>query len=128
MTELQSLGPWQDDFPLDRDGRIAEGLVIWSQSRAIEGRTTGSRRRCITTHCPGWQIGVRWETGQIMFICSKGWRYDPPTNSIGVVAGGEISARFVAPKPLGTDPLPRNEWPARSTLERYRGWRCVTLT
>ena len=94
-----------------------------SRSGSIEGRTTGSRRPCASHSCTGWFIGVRWETGQPMSICSMGWRYDPPTRSVRVTGGGEISAHVVSPKPLGVAPLPRSEWPERERLRRWKGWR-----
>lgn len=115
-------GPWPKDFPVLDDGRVREGLVVLSRSGTIEGRTTGSRRPCIS-ECPGWFIGVRWETGQLMFICSEGWAYDPGSDTVQVTGGGEISARFVSPKPLGVPPLPREQWPAREALRKWMGWR-----
>jgi hypothetical protein len=116
-------GPWPSAFPLLDDGSVAEGLPVWSMSGEIEGRTTGARLPCISNGCPGWSIGVRWETGQLMRICSEGWRYDSERNEVLVTGGGEISARFVSPKPLGTPPLPRSEWPTREELGRFKGWR-----
>jgi hypothetical protein len=116
-------GPWPEGFPVLGENLVAEGLVVWSLSGDIEGRTTGARLPCISCGCPGWFIGVRWETGQLMRVCSEGWTYNEVTNSIQVTGGGEISARFVAPAPLGTPPLPREEWPDRDVLERWAGWR-----
>jgi len=113
---------WPSEFAVASDGTVAEGLVVWSQSGVIEGRTTGSRRRCSSTGCPGWFIGVRWETGQMMYPCSQGWRYDRTSNSVRITGGGEISARFVSPAPMGTDPLPRDQWPDRMSLNGL-GWR-----
>jgi hypothetical protein len=115
-------GPWPPTFSVLPDGQVAEGLRVASLSGDIEGRTTGNRRPCITHGCPGWFIGVRWETGQLMSICSEGWAYDTTTSSIQVTGGGEVSARFVAPKSLGTPPLPRDQWPARAQLQRWKGW------
>jgi hypothetical protein len=113
---------WPPDFPLREDGSVSEGIVVYSRSGAIEGRTTGSRRRCISTGCPGWFIGVRWETGQLLYPCSQGWRYFPDEQVVRIIDGGEISARFVSPEPLGPPPLPREQWPPRSELTG-RGWR-----
>ena len=113
---------WPSDFPVTAEGGVREGLVVWSLSGDIEGRTTGSRLPCRSHQCNGWFIGVRWETGQLLYICSKGWRYDARTHAVRVVAGGEISARFVSPPPLGEPPLPRQEWPPRTTLTG-KGWR-----
>lgn len=108
---VRTPGPWPLEFTLTPDGRVAQGLVVWSLSGEIEGRTTGGRTPCISD-CDGWFIGVKWETGQQMHICSKVWVYDPDTRSIRVVDGGELSARF-------TDehvPTPRSQWPDRSAL------------
>jgi hypothetical protein len=116
-------GPWPTTFPVTADGKIEAGLVVHSLSGAIEGRTTGARRPCVSLGCPGWFVTVRWQTGQLMHICSQGWAYDPASRSIRVTGGGEISARFVSPKPLGTPPLPREQWPSREGLDRWAGWR-----
>lgn len=122
MTLDGEPGPWPPNFLVLPDGHVSEGLRVFSLSGDIEGRTTGSRRPCITHGCPGWFIGVRWETGQLMSICSQGWSYDPTTSLIRVTGGGEISARFVAPKPLGTPPLPRDQWPHHDQLRHLKGW------
>ncbi len=123
FDELENLEPgWPANFPVDIGGRVREGLVVRSLSCDIEGRTTGSRRTCASKSCPGWFITVSWETGQIMHICSQGWRFDPATEEVRVTAGGEISARFVSPKPLGTPPRPRGEWPSPWELNG-KGWR-----
>lgn len=108
------------------EGGLEEGLAVWSLSGEIEGRTTGARRRCSSGGCPGWFIGVRWETGQLMRICSEGWTYDPTERTVRVTDGGEISARFISPKPLGEPPAPRSEWPDREALRRLKGWRTDT--
>lgn len=118
-------GPWPAEFPVRPDGRVERGLVVWSLSGHIEGRTTGGRRPCISLGCPGWFIGVKWETGQQMHICSEGWAYDPLTRSVRVTGGGEISARFVSPAPLGTPPLPREQWPDR--VELGPAWKATDL-
>ncbi len=101
---------------------VPEGIELRSLSGEIEGRTSGSRRKCTATGCPGWFIGVLWETGQQMYICSEGWHYDPIANRVDVIGGGEISARFISPKPLGRSPLPRDLWPTRSELTTRKGW------
>ncbi len=113
---------WPPDFPVTDAGDIAEGLRVFSKTQGIEGRTTGSRRRCTSTGCPGWFIGVRWETGQMMYPCSEGWTYVPTEQIVRITAGGEISARVVSPAPLGPPPLPQDQWPARSALTG-KGWR-----
>ena len=116
---------WPREFPVLPDGRIEEGLEVRSLSGAIRGRTTGNRRKCTatSTNCPGWFIEVIWQTGQRMWPCSEGWHYDAGTRTISVIGGGEISARFVSPKPLGTNPAPKNEWPSTKELSTMRGWR-----
>jgi hypothetical protein len=43
--------------------------------------------------------------------------------TVRVTGGGQISARFVAPAPLGTPPLPREQWPPRESLANLMGWR-----
>lgn len=116
MTIDGKPGPWPKAFPVLAENKVERGLMVRSLSGKIEGRTTGGRRPCISDGCPGWFIGVKWETGQQMHICSEGWSYEPATATIRVTGGGEISARFVSPKPLGTPPLPRPAWPARSEL------------
>ena len=65
---------------------------------------------------------MSWETGQMMHIYSEGWRYAPFIGDVRVTGGGEISARFVSPKPFGTAPRPRAEWPDPATLTG-KGWR-----
>ena len=114
---------WPYLFVDKTEKTVAEGLPVFSLDGTIEGRTTGSRRRCSAKSCPGWFIGVLWETGQQMYICSEGWHYDPKKRRIDVVGGGTISARFVSPKPLGVPPLPEAEWPDRDSLLRRKGWR-----
>jgi hypothetical protein len=111
---------WPADFPLVDGSRIPAGLVVRSLSGAMEGRTTGLRRRCPATseRCPGWLVGVVWEDGQELHICSEGWRYEPATREIRVTAGGEISARFTDTK----GPLPREQWPSRDALLTRSGW------
>jgi hypothetical protein len=123
MTVGGAPGPWPTSFATLPDGSVDEGVVAWSLSGSIEGRTTGNRRPCISIGCPGWFIGVRWETGQLLFICSEGWAYDDASHSVRVTGGGEISARFVAPEPLGTPLRPQAEWPDLDTLRRFKGWR-----
>jgi hypothetical protein len=113
---------WPSAFPVTIEGGVEEGLVVLSRTEGIEGRTTGSRRRCSSANCPGWFIGVKWETGQMMYLCSQGWTYDPTTTTVRITGGGEISARVVSPKPLGPPPLPRHQWPPRSALTG-KGWR-----
>lgn len=111
---------WPASFPLSPAGKVPEGIPVFSRTEGIEGRTTGSRRRCASVGCPGWFIGVRWETGQMMHICSEGWTYDDVKGTVRVTGGGEISARFVSPAPLGTPPLPREQWPGPVGAHRAR--------
>jgi len=119
---------WPRMLPYSSEKQIKEGIPLFSVSGNVEGRATGSRRKCISgkdtsDKCPGWFIGVLWESGQQMYICSEGWHYDSENNRIDVIGGGEISARFISPKPLGVPPLPRDEWPERDALARRKGWR-----
>lgn len=116
-------GRWPDEFPLTPEGKVEEGLVVYSRSGLIEGRTTGARLCCYSTGCPGWFIGVSWETGQRLRPCFEGWAYDHHTRSVRITGGGEISARVVSPAPLGVDPRPKAEWPPRASLSGYKGWR-----
>ena len=123
QAQKASPGQWPTDFPLDDGGKVAEGMVVWSKSGTIEGRTTGPRQRCTSIGCPGWFVAITWETGQALKVCSQGWKYDPKTKVTRITAGGEISGRFVSPPPLGVDPLPNEQWPARATLAKRKGWR-----
>src|ERR1035438_5862843 len=81
------------------DQHVAKGVVVRSRTNTIEGRTTGGRQKCPSTSCSGWLIGVLWETGQQMHICSEGWHFEPSTNEIHVIGGGDISARCPPPPP-----------------------------
>jgi Zn ribbon nucleic-acid-binding protein len=118
-----SPGRWPEDFPLEADGKVAEGLVVWSKSGELEGRTTGARQRCSSIGCPGWFVAVTWETGQALKPCSEGSHYDPATKTIRITGGGEISARVATSPALGVDPLPRDAWPTRAALAKRKGWR-----
>jgi hypothetical protein len=124
-TQLHKASPgrWPEDFPIDADGKVEEGLVVWSRSGTIEGRTTGARQRCTSIGCPGWLTAVTWETGQALRPCTEGMHYDPETKVLRITGGEEISARFVSSPGLGVDPLPREEWPARTALAKRKGWR-----
>ncbi len=121
-TLVNTSDGWPPSLPTLPDGRITAGLVFRSLSGEIEGRTTGGRRRCPAHGCPGWLVGVLWETGQQMYICSEGWHFDPQSGELRVVGGGEISARFVSPPPLGEPPRPKSEWPTRSELLKRNAW------
>jgi len=123
QAHRDSPGLWPEDFPLEPDGKVTEGLVVFSKSGAIEGRMTGGRQRCNSISCPGWFVAITWESGQAMKVCSQGFHYDPKTKVTRITGGGEISGRFVSPPPLGVDPLPKEEWPARATLTKRKGWR-----
>lgn len=114
---------WPAALPLVDERHIPVGLVVWSRSGDLEGRTTGSRLPCRSSSCDGWQIGVRWETGQQLFLCSTGWTYDTGDGTIRVTGGGEISARTATAHHPGAEPLPRHRWPDREALERTKGWR-----
>lgn len=119
---VNTIDGWPVAFAPLPNGRVPVGLVVRSLSGAIEGRTTGGRRRCPARGCPGWLVTVSWETGQLLHICSEGWHFDPSSHEIHVVGGGEISARFVSPPPLGEPPRPRSQWPSRLELHTTRAW------
>lgn len=117
---------WPRHFPADADDHVREGVRVISRSGAIEGRTTGSRRPCASQQCDGWFHTVRWETGQLLHMCSKGWQYDSARSEVRVTGGGEISARVVSPEPAGVPPQSRDQWPPRATLARWKGWRVAS--
>ena len=53
------------------------------------------------------QIGVLWESGDVTFPCEVGWEHHTnPTPHVRIVAGGEITGRYVTPR----DPKPK-PWP-----------------
>jgi hypothetical protein len=106
---------WPEELPVDGEGRIARGMVVWSRSGEIEGRTTGGRRVCGDPKCPGWQIGVKWETGQQFYVCSLGWAYQQDTRTFRMTAR-EISSTSPTIPDRRRPPLPRSEWPPRSEL------------
>jgi len=116
---------WPKSLAPTSGGRLPMGMVFRSLSGEIEGRTTGGRRECPADGCPGWLVSVLWETGQLLHICSEGWHHDPETGELRVVGGGEISARFVSPPPLGEPPRPRSEWPTRAELSKRKAWSAV---
>ncbi|MGQ0433111.1 MAG: hypothetical protein ACT452_11975 [Microthrixaceae bacterium] len=119
-------GRWPADFPLDETGKVEEGLVVWSKSGAIEGRTTGARARCTIIGCPGWTVAVTWETGQALKPCSEGTTYDPETKVIRITGGGELTGRIVTPPDLEVEVLAKEEWPARAALAKRKGWRVIS--
>ena len=119
-----SPGRWPEDFPLDEAGKVEEGLEVLSKSGELEGRTTGARQRCTSIDCPGWFIAVTWETGQALKPCSAGLAVrrrdqDDPHHR----PAGRSPAGSCRPPPLGVDPLPKEEWPARAALSKRKGWR-----
>lgn len=113
---------WPTHFSLNGDGSVPIGLVCRSIDGSMEGRTTGDRRACPSHQCQGWLVGVRWEDGQLLRICTEGWHFNPNSMELQVVGGGQISARFVSPPPLGKDPLPREQWPSKADLRKMSGW------
>jgi len=117
---------WPQYLAVNADGRIRAGIVVKSIDGKIEGRTTGGRRKCPSNQCNGWLVGVHWQTGQQLHICTEGWHYDPTADEVRVIGGGAISARFVSPKPFGVEPLPRREWPSRAALMRTKAWSIST--
>jgi hypothetical protein len=116
--------PWPAQFPLETGDRVARGLTVWSLpvdvdgfSGKVEGRTTGGRRACAAPTCGGWFIGVKWETGQQMFLCSRGWEYDPATATVHMTAGSGLSTTVATDRPnVRSDPPPRDRWPQRNAL------------
>jgi hypothetical protein len=123
QAHRDSPGLWPDDFPVGDDGKVEEGLVVYSKSGLIEGRMTGARQRCTSIGCPGWFVAITWETGQALKACSQGWHYDAKTKVTRITGGGEISGRVISPAPLGVDPLPKEQWPTRASLTKRKGWR-----
>ncbi len=113
---------WPGHLPVMSDGTLRVGMVVKSLSGRMEGRTMGGRQPCPSNQCNGWLVGVHWEDGQRLRICTEGWHYDPVVDENRVIGGGEISARFVSPKPLGRQPLPKREWPPRAELLKSRSW------
>jgi hypothetical protein len=115
---------WPSGFPVSADGRVEHGLVVWSlpvdvagHVGRVEGRTTGGRTPCACPTCGGWFIGVKWETGQQMFICSRGWSYDPLTGSISITLGSGLSTTVANDRPnTRSAARPRSQWPDRSDL------------
>ncbi len=110
---------WPRDFPVSHDKAVREGLRMNSLNGTYEGRTTGSRSKCSAKGCPGWFIGVLWESGDQTYLCSEGWHYDPENQELEIIGGGEITGRFVTPREI----LPRSEWPTRGVLNQRKGWR-----
>lgn len=116
--------PWPSGLMVDGEGRVPVGLPVWSLpvevvgfSGRVEGRTTGGRRPCAAPSCGGWFIGVKWETGQQMFLCSRGWEYDSATRSVAMTAGSGMSTTVATDRPnTRADPPPRSEWPDRARL------------
>jgi hypothetical protein len=66
--------------------------------------------------------GPKDATPQQLHICSEGWHFDPDSLELRIVGGGEISARFVTPRPFGEPPLPKSEWPSRAELLKRKAW------
>lgn len=83
----------------------------------VEGRTTGGRRPCAAPSCGGWFIGVKWETGQQMFLCSRGWSFDPDRRTVTMTLGSGLSTTMatdrVSVRALAPD---RSNWPDRAAL------------
>jgi hypothetical protein len=123
MTTNCIVGSWLENFPLLPNGKVEEGLVVWSRSGTIEGRTTGYRCPCYVPAYEGRFICVNCETGQPMKICSECWECDSPTCEVHLAKGGEISSRFTCGATKDRPPLPREEWPDRRELRACKGWR-----
>jgi hypothetical protein len=110
---------WPKEFAMIHDEAVQEGLRMKSLTGAYEGRTTGSRSKCSAKGCPGWFIGILWESGDQTYLCSQGWHYDAENQELEIIGGGEITGRFVTPREI----LPRSEWPTRESLLQRKGWR-----
>lgn len=115
MTILPGDRTWPEGLVARGKTTMESGLVVWSLSGEIEGRTTGHRRACGDAKCPGWLIGVKWETGQNFLVCSQGWAFDPSSRSIRMTAR-ELSSTSPTIPDRRPAPLPRSEWPERSAL------------
>lgn len=95
---LASAGEWPPSFPLTAVGKVCEGLVVRSISGRIEGCTTGARLQWSSTSCPGWFIGVSWETGERQRPCSQGWHYDSASRAVRITGGGDITQGGTTPR------------------------------
>jgi hypothetical protein len=109
---------WPAAFPFIETS-VQEGLKMLSLHGLYEGRTTGSRSKCSAKGCPGWFVGILWESGDQTYLCSEGWHYDAETQELEIVGGGEIIGRFVTPREI----LPKDKWITRDELMTRKGWR-----
>jgi hypothetical protein len=115
---------WPEYFPTLGEGRVECGLRVWSLpvevegfAGRVEGRTTGGRRSCAAPSCGGWFVGVRWETGQQMFICSRGWEFDSEARAVVMTAGVGLSTTVATDRPNTRSVVPpRSQWPDRGEL------------
>ncbi len=115
---------WPPGLPRKDGGGTDPGIPVWSLpvevvgfSGLVEGRTTGGCVACQARSCGGLQIRVKWETGQVMRLCSRGLTYDPVTRSIRMTAGSGLSTTTATDRPnTRKPPPPRSEWPSRSRL------------
>jgi len=112
----------RDQTLRDRTVGTLDAVEVRSLSSAIEGRTTGGRRRCPAAHCGGWDVSVAWETGQGTRICTEGWHFDPVSRELRIVGGGEITARVAVDHVTDVPPLPRAKWPAKEVLLTHPAW------
>lgn len=123
-AEVVDRDPWPPAFPIDGDGRVPRGLVVWSLplevegfSGRVEGRTTGGRRACAASSCGGWFIAVQWETSQRMSLCSRGWVYEPGSRSVRMTKGVGLSTTVATDRPnTRAGAPPRSAWPDREGL------------
>lgn len=127
--------PWPVDFPLRARGRVEPGLTVWSLpvdvdgfSGRVEGRTTGGRRPCAAPSCAGWFIGVKWKTGQQMFLCSRGWSYDPDRRMVTMTLGSGLSTTMATDRVSVRAPAPDRTGPTGQTGPRWgrRGGPAMT--
>lgn len=122
---------WPKNFPMADDGKVQSGIPVWSLpvevdgfTGRIEGRTTGSRRPCAAPSCGGWFIGVKWETGQQMYPCSRGWTYESESGEVHLTKGSGLSTTVAVDRTSTRAAAPpKSEWPNRADLGP--SWRKV---
>lgn len=116
-----SPGDWPAEFPVNPDGYVEEGLVVWSRLGLVEGRTTGARLRVLLDRVPRLIHRCHVGDGPDDAALLRGLDLRPGPKTVRITGGGEISARVISPEPLGTPPSPRSEWPTRESLRRRKG-------
>lgn len=51
-------------------GKVRKGQKVTDIDGRL-GTTTGGKRRCPVDKCPGQQIAIRWENGQLSYCCTE---------------------------------------------------------